>query len=424
VGELAELAQLAELLAQLLPQLVMAPALATRGAAGDALEMQAGPIALLVLQPTPFCNLKCDYCYLPNRDSTRLMSMDTIDALFERLLEGGLVADRLDIVWHAGEPLVAPIGFYEAALDRIAELLAGRSAAAHSIQTNGVLLTSAWCELIKRRRIHVGVSLDGPAAIHDAHRKTRAGKGTHARVMRGVELLQQHEIDFHVIAVITAASLGAADEMFDFFRAHGIRDVGFNVEELEGVHRASSLEAAGTREAYRHFMRRIHELTVRSAGAVRIREFEWARALICHPPAVAHAAGIDPQVSPFRIVSVDCDGNLSTFSPELLGQQSARYGNFVFGNVRRDRMGTIIDSAGFRAAASDVAAGVELCRSTCEYFELCGGGAPANKYFEHGSFRAAETMYCRYAIQAPIDIVLDNLERSLGVATPGARGEV
>ena len=24
-------------------------------------------ISLLVLQPSPFCNINCDYCYLPNR---------------------------------------------------------------------------------------------------------------------------------------------------------------------------------------------------------------------------------------------------------------------------------------------------------------------------------------------------------------------
>jgi uncharacterized protein len=61
----------------------------------------------------------------------------------------------------------------------------------------------------------------------------------------------------------------------------------------------------------------------------------------------------------------------------------------------------------------DISTGVKLCKNTCQYFSLCGGGAPANKYYENGSFHSAETMFCRYAIQTPIDIVLEDLEKDL-----------
>ena len=45
---------------------------------------------LLILQPTPFCNLDCDYCYLPNRDDTRRMSIATVRLAAQRLVDDGL----------------------------------------------------------------------------------------------------------------------------------------------------------------------------------------------------------------------------------------------------------------------------------------------------------------------------------------------
>jgi uncharacterized protein len=62
-----------------------------------------------------------------------------------------------------------------------------------------------------------------------------------------------------------------------------------------------------------------------------------------------------------------------------------------------------------------VIAGVERCRDACEYFSLCGGGAPANKLYENGSFDSAETAYCRNVIMAPLRLMLADLEQRLHV---------
>ncbi|MBE9069312.1 GRRM system radical SAM/SPASM domain protein, partial [Leptolyngbya cf. ectocarpi LEGE 11479] len=66
----------------------------------------------------------------------------------------------------------------------------------------------------------------------------------------------------------------------------------------------------------------------------------------------------------------------------------------------------------------DIQAGVDLCKKECEYFSVCGGGAPSNKYFENGSFASSETMYCRYTKKILTDIVLAELEENLGLNTP------
>ena len=61
--------------------------------------------------------------------------------------------------------------------------------------------------------------------------------------------------------------------------------------------------------------------------------------------------------------------------------------------------------------ARDIARGVEACRRTCEYFSVCGGGAPVNKLTENGSFASDRTRFCELTQMVPIDLILDALER-------------
>ena len=77
---------------------------------------------LLIIQPTAFCNIDCSYCYLPDRSSKAVVEYPTLWNLFSQLFASGWVRDRLDVVWHAGEPMVLPIDFYREALRMIDRL--------------------------------------------------------------------------------------------------------------------------------------------------------------------------------------------------------------------------------------------------------------------------------------------------------------
>ncbi|MCY4470021.1 MAG: GRRM system radical SAM/SPASM domain protein [Thiotrichales bacterium] len=373
--------------------------------------MTTGPVQLLVIQPTPFCNLDCSYCYLPNRNSTARMDWTTLELAVKRVLESRFLGRVLSIVWHAGEPLVLPVDWYEEAFDRIESLNSGRTSITHHVQTNGVLINERWIELFHSRGVQVGISLDGPERLHNAHRKTRTGTGTHHRVMSAIELLNTSKLDYHVICVLTSAAMEAADEVYDFFSDCGVRMVGFNIEEIEGSNTSSSLSRPGMVEAYRRFLARILELA-KADGSLRIREFETARNLIL-------SRGWEPmnnqQATPLQIVSVGVDGNMSTFSPELMGTRNPTYGDFIFGNVKNHRLEELLTDDSFTAVHEEIQSGIVACRNRCTYFMTCGGGAPANKVFETGRFDVTETMFCRLACQAPIDVVLDDLETELGL---------
>src|SRR5438132_12875981 len=134
-----------------------------------------GPLELLVLQPTPFCNLDCSYCYLPDRQSTRRMSRDTLEATFRWTFSSGLARQPFTLLWHAGEPLVLPVAYYEEAVEALNRHNEQQIPVRQSFQTNATLLTAEWCEYLCRHQVHVGVSVDGPEFLHDRHRRTRRG---------------------------------------------------------------------------------------------------------------------------------------------------------------------------------------------------------------------------------------------------------
>ena len=376
---------------------------------------QFGPINLVVIQPTSFCNLNCDYCYLPNRHLKNRLSLDLIEPIFKNIFTSRFFGSDFTICWHAGEPLTVPISFYQSAFEKID--IANQKyntkgfSFNYSFQTNGTLITQAWCDFFKQYPVHVGVSIDGPKFIHDAHRQTRKGLGTHELTMRGIHYLQKNKIPHNIIAVVTADSLDYPDEIFNFFMENGITDVGFNMEETEGINQSSSLNKKGIEERYRKFIKRFWELTTQSNGEFQLREFETLGSLIYEEERLENTE----MNQPFAIVNIDYLGNFSTFDPELLSVTTQRYGNFILGNVLENTLESVCYTEKFKRIYQDITAGIALCRQTCPYFGICGGGAGSNKYWENGTFNSAKTNACNYRIQIVTDVVVAALESSLGL---------
>jgi uncharacterized protein len=378
-------------------------------------SQSAGTIEMLVLQSTPFCNLDCAYCYLPNRSSRKRMNERTMERTFQCVFMSPFVADQLTILWHAGEPLVPGVDYYQRAFALLERCRPAHVTVKHNFQTNATLIDERWINFFRAHaNVSVGVSIDGPARLHDQHRKTRSGGGSHAQVMRGVRALQDAGLPFHVITVLTRDSLREARALFNFYVEHGITQVAFNIEEIEGDHVSSSLALDGIDEAMRAFLREFIDLTHAHAAKLEVRELLGAFAGIANPDSSRYG---NPMAQPMRVVSIGVDGEISTFSPELLGYGNERHGAFVFGNVHDNELADILDGPGFRAIEAEINRGLARCRDTCDYFEVCRGGSPVNKLFENGSFDSTETLFCRLSKKAVIDVVLERLERTFELAS-------
>lgn len=373
----------------------------------------APQLKLLMLQPTRFCNIDCSYCYLPDRDKSGRMDLTTVEAACRRAFESEFLAPQLEIAWHGGEPLVVPLSWYQAATALIRRLSPPGLQLTHSFQTNGLLLDADWTRFLAGLGAKVGLSIDGPADLHNARRRTRQGKGTHDGAMRAVRLLHDHGVDFHVITVLTERALDEPDRLFDFYFQNGIKRVGFNIEEIEGVHRTSSMAGDQIESRFRRFIKRFFELVSDAPEVLLVREFENAIGLL-----LSEQPAFDEQNLPFVLVSVAYDGALSTFSPELLGVGHKRFDGFSIGHVATDSFAAAARGPRFKAINDEVRRGVEACERSCRYFRWCGGGAPANKLFETGRFDATQTMHCRLTRQIMLDEVIAGIESRAARAHP------
>jgi uncharacterized protein len=377
-------------------------------------------VDLLVIQPTPFCNINCSYCYLPDRNNPKKITEGIIERIIEALIEGKLIHKQLSIVWHAGEPLVLPPSFYQPLFQLVKYKLQPLGISIqHSIQTNGTLITQEWCDFIKEYGIKIGVSIDGPQPVHDANRKTRTGKGTFDAVMKGIGLLQSNNIGYHGIAVVSENSIADPEEFFAFFYNNGFYHLGLNIEEIEGVHQQSSIFSDGLYDKITSFYSHLFDRYMNSDKHMSIREFDRCiNAILRNPeiPDITQLISETHQSSPMAIISVDYLGNFSTFSPELIGQSAKDYNNFIFGNIMDSSFDKSEKKYLLQNLTDEINLGIAKCKSECDFFHVCGGGAPANKYFENGTFNSSETKYCKYNIKVPTEIVLDFLEKKLSIA--------
>jgi uncharacterized protein len=344
------------------------------------------------------------------------MSGAVIRSVFEKIFASGCVGETLDVCWHAGEPLTLSVAYYEEAFSLINSLRPSVVRIRHAFQTNGTRINDDWCALFRTHAVRVGVSVDGPRQLHDSNRVTRKGEGTFDATTRGIRKLQEHSIPFGVITVLTRRSLQHPVELYEFYETNKITRVAFNIEEIEGANTASSLNAAGVEEEFREFLRTFLRLVQQRKTISLVRELDSAFASILFS---SREPLVNTQVRPFSTVTVDWAGNFSTFSPELLGMKHERYGDFRLGNFRTDDIASVKTSEKFRLIHREIEQGVQECRNRCEYFAVCGGGAPANKLYETGTFAATETMYCRLNVKCTTDLALDVLERHLGERLPG-----
>ncbi|HEY2873667.1 MAG TPA: cyclophane-forming radical SAM/SPASM peptide maturase GrrM/OscB [Reyranella sp.] len=361
-----------------------------------------------MLQPTAFCNINCSYCYLPDRDNRHMLAPSTVTRLFTELFASGWSAPHLTVVWHAGEPLVAPIAFYREAFAAIEKLRSPSVLVRHAFQTNGMLIDDDWCALFRDWKVGVGVSLDGPRDLHDANRKTRSGAGTFDRTIAGIRRLQDAKLPFHVISVLSAASLDDPDGLLAFYLAHGIDHVCFNVEESEGSHVSQLFAGSDLHRRYETFLRRFWH-KAREDGRIKfVREIDLAIPRVFRP---SEAQARNVQVEPLAMLNVDSHGNVSSFSPELLGLKNAAYGDFLLGNINVQSLAEIHEACVQSALYRDIRQGVAACRAECEYFSVCGGGAPVNKLFEKGAFTGTRTSFCTLTQIVPTDLILEAYDR-------------
>jgi uncharacterized protein len=362
---------------------------------------------LIILQPTPYCNIDCSYCYLGHRDDKRLMSHDVVEALRDKIFRRLPARSAPVVVWHAGEPTAAPIEWYEHAYSRLLDVAPALTGFA--MQSNGIAINDRWIDLFRRTNTNVSLSIDGPQRFHDARRRTRNGKPTWKLATKALKRLQDAGFDPSVITVLHPDGLECPEDYYAFYRDCGITQISFSIDELEGANKASSFAGRDFKAPITAFMLAMLELAYRDNFPLHIREVERIAQKL---------AGVElsenEQVEPWAALVVAADGSVSTFSPEFMEVSAPAYDNFVFGNILECSFEGFARTSAFLRADREIAQGVAACKKSCRYFAVCGGGSPVNKLSEKSDMTVTETDFCRLTTQASADALLSFLAQRSG----------
>ncbi len=188
------------------------------------LTMPGLPAAYHVLaKPTgPICNLDCEYCFFLSKEQLYpgdrfRMADEMLETYLRQLLESHRTPD-VTVAWQGGEPTMMGLDFFKRAVELIDRYRRPDQRISHTIQTNGTLIDDRWAEFLKENDVLVGLSVDGPEALHDAYRVDPRGEGSFHRVMMGFDALRAHDVDVNVLCTVHAANVDSPLDVYRFFR--------------------------------------------------------------------------------------------------------------------------------------------------------------------------------------------------------------
>jgi uncharacterized protein len=145
------------------------------------------------------------------------MSDETLETYIRQVLESQRVPE-VTIAWQGGEPTLMGLDFFKRAMDIVHTYARPGVSIQHTMQTNGTLLNNAWCEFFREQNFLIGLSLDGPHAMHDTYRVDKGGAPTFQKVMRAARLLQEHKVEFNILTTVNAANADHPLEVYRFLR--------------------------------------------------------------------------------------------------------------------------------------------------------------------------------------------------------------
>ncbi len=200
----------------------------------DAIAGRCKPKAFHVMAKPigPVCNLNCTYCYYlekrrlyPEARSFR-MTERVLEAYVRQYIEAQDTPD-INFAWQGGEPTLMGLDFFQRAVALQRRYCPPGKRVTNALQTNGVLLDDAWCAFLRENDFLVGLSIDGPRELHNRYRVDKRGKPTFDRVMKGLNLLQKHGVEFSTLTVVSRDNARHPREVYRFLKEQGSRFLQF-----------------------------------------------------------------------------------------------------------------------------------------------------------------------------------------------------
>ena len=363
---------------------------------GDAMRI-AGPVAFnVMIKPAgSLCNLDCRYCYYLDKADIYggvepRMSLQMLETCVREYIQANDVPE-VTFNWHGGEPLVMGLDFYRKAV-ALEQKYAGDKTIRNTIQTNGTLIDQNWASFFRDNGFLVGISIDGPADLHDRYRRDKGGAPTFDKVLRGISLLYRNNVEFNTMTTVNKTSEGRGLEVYSFLKSIGSRYMQFMpvVEHVKYPLGANGKPVKGARPyivspqeegasiapwsvdalAFGKFLTDIFDSWVLSdVGRYFVNIFDAALSCWC---------GVMPGTCAY---AQTCGGNsIIEHNGDVYPCDHFVYSGYRLGNVAEDSLRTMMESG------QQVRFGISKRNSLpykclkCRYLFACNGECPKHRF--------------------------------------------
>jgi len=362
---------------------------------------QLSPYHLLAKPAGAACNLACQYCFFlskenlyPARESP-LMTDALLETYIRQLMQSS-PGPQVDIAWQGGEPMLRGLAFFRRSVELANKYRQPHQRVLHTIQTNGTLIDDAWAAFFKQNNYLVGLSIDGPAELHDAYRVNKRNEGSFGDVLRGWECLRKHAVDVNILCTIHAANADHPLDVYRFFRD----DLGARyIQMIPIVERATAAtidlanqgwggQKGTDRPLYTQSGSLVTERTVTAAqfGHFLIAIFdEWVARDVGNVFVTTFDVALGSWMGQHNacIVSPTCGGSLvMEHNGDVYSCDHYVEPEHLLGNVRKSTLKTLVASEKqrrFGQAKYDTLP--EYCRK-CPVLFACYGECPRNRFIQ------------------------------------------
>lgn len=322
------------------------------------------------------CNLCCSYCYyhdnhvLYTGESIAKMPDDVLEMYIIQHLEA--TKDEYTIFsWHGGEPSLAGIDFYRKVIDFQRKNNTKGIRIINGIQTNGIAIDDHWCRFLAEHHFLVGISIDGPAPIHNRNRLQVSGKTTFKKVIKAYELLLKYGITAEILCVVNASNVNFPGEIYDFFKFLKAPFISFlplvekDINSLSGVSPASVPASA-----FGDFLIHIFDQWLENdIGKLKIQLFEETFRTAFKQD---HTLCIFKKTCG-RVPALERNGNLYSCDHYVNSE-------YLLGNIQNIHLADLLNSQKQKLFGQAKYTGLPKYCLTCEYLENCHGECPKNRF--------------------------------------------
>lgn len=371
--------------------------------AGRAFHLLTKPIG-------PICNLDCTYCFYLEKqklypDESQWRMSDAVLEEYIRQYIQSQPGPEIHFAWQGGEPTLLGVEFFQQVVALQKKHASGRTIS-NALQTNGTLLDDAWCKFLKEQNFLVGLSIDGPRALHDQYRVDKGQKPTFDAVMRGLELLKYHRVEFNTLSVVNRANSQQPLEVYRFLKKIGsgfiqfvplvernspapVKERGFDLAEPPDLGTTEKFPSPVTESSveakqYGNFLCAIFDEWVRrDVGKTFVQLFDVA---------LGNWMGLGSSLCVF---AEKCGAALAIeHNGDLYSCDHFVYPRYKLGNVMNQNLGAMVNSPQqiqFGNAKLDLLP--KYCQS-CEVRFACNGECPKHRFIQTPDGEAGLNYLC------------------------------